>query len=322
MSRPLRIEYPDAWYHILNRGRRSENIFADEKDYIIFTELLKETSEMWNIRIASYCLVPNHYHMLVQTPEANISRSMRHLNGVYTQRYNRRHNCDGQLFRGRYKSIIIDTDIYLLQAVRYIHRNPLRAGLVDKIDAYKWSSHKGYISIAKKWDWLHKNHIFSMLSKTRKDRLRNYKKWVYVEEEDEVSKKIGGIKWPVCLGPQAFIDRIKETYGSQKINKDIPSSRELLPDTKRILEMICKSYDVGVADFLKKQRGKINEARDVAIYLTRKLRRGTLKEIGEQFEIRNDSTVSSVIERMKKKLTGDRKFALRLDQLVESIVKS
>jgi putative transposase len=322
MPRPLRIEYPDAWYHIMNRGWWSENIFSDEKDYIIFTELLKETSEMWNIRIASYCLVPNHYHMLVQTPDANISRSMRHLNGVYTQRYNRRHNCDGQLFRGRYKSILIDTDSYLLQAVRYIHRNPLRAGLVEKIDAYKWSSHKGYISIAKKWDWLHKNHIFSMLSKNRKDWLRDYKKWVSVEEEDEVSKKIGGIKWPVCLGPQAFIDRIKETCGSQKINKDIPSSRELLPDTKRILEMICKSYDVGVADFLKKRRGKINEARDVAIYLTRKLRRDTLKEIGEQFEIFNESTVSSVIERMKKKLTGDRKFALRLDQFAESIVKS
>ena len=322
MSRPLRIEYPDAWYHIMNRGRRSENIFSDEKDYILFTELLKETSEMWNIRIASYCLVPNHYHMLVQTPEANISRSMRHLNGVYTQRYNRRHNCDGQLFRGRYKSILIDTDSYLLQAVRYIHRNPLRAGLVDKIDAYKWSSHKGYISIAKKWDWLHKNQFFSMLSKNRKDWLRYYKKWVSVEEENEVSEKIGGIKWPVCLGPQAFIDRIKETYGSQKINKDIPSSRELLPDTKRILEMVCKSYDVAVADFLKKRRGKINEARDVAIYLTRKLRRDTLKEIGEQFEIFNESTVSSVIERMKKKLAGDRKFALRLDQLAESIVKS
>jgi hypothetical protein len=152
---------------------------------------------MWNIRIASYCLVPNHYHMLVQTPEANISRSMRHLNGVYTQRYNRRHNCDGPLFRGRYKSILIDTDSYLLQAVRYIHRNPLRAGLVEKIDAYKWSSHKGYISIAKKWDWLHKNHFFSMLSKNRKDWLRNYKKWVSVEEKDEVSEKIAGIKWPV-----------------------------------------------------------------------------------------------------------------------------
>lgn len=100
----------------------------------MFTELLRETSEMWNIRIAAYCLTPNHYHMLVQTPDTNISRSMRHLYGVYAQRHNSRHECDGQLFRGRYKSILIDTDGYLLQAVRYIHRNPLKAGLVENID--------------------------------------------------------------------------------------------------------------------------------------------------------------------------------------------
>jgi REP element-mobilizing transposase RayT len=92
----------------------------------MFIALLMETSEMWHIRIAAYCLIPNHYHMLVQTPEANISKRMRHLNGVYTQRYNRRHQCDGQLFRGRYKSILIDSDSYLLQAVRHIHRNPQR----------------------------------------------------------------------------------------------------------------------------------------------------------------------------------------------------
>ena len=136
MSRPLRIEFPDAWYHVMNRGRRGEDIFSDKQDYMRFMELLKETSEMWNIRIAAFCLMPNHYHMLIQTPEANISRSMRHLNGVYTQRYNSRHKCDGQLFRGRYKSILIDSDSYLLQAVRYIHRNPLKSGLADTLDAY------------------------------------------------------------------------------------------------------------------------------------------------------------------------------------------
>ena len=117
MSRPLRIQFPDAWCHVMNRGRRGEAIFADDHDYSQFTALLRETSQMWNIRIAAYCLMPNHYHMLVQTPDANLSRSMRHLNGVFTQRYNRRHHCDGQLFRGRYKSILIDTDSYLLQVV-------------------------------------------------------------------------------------------------------------------------------------------------------------------------------------------------------------
>jgi hypothetical protein len=145
--------------------------------------------------------MPNHYHMLIQTPDANISRSMRHLNGVYTQRYNSRHKCDGQLFRGRYKSILVDTGSYLLQAVRYINRNPLRAGLVNRLDAYKWSSHKGYLSIAHKWGWLHKNYILSLLSKNRKDWLRHYRKWVSVADEDEVSQKISGKKWPVCIGP-------------------------------------------------------------------------------------------------------------------------
>ncbi len=322
MSRPLRIAYPDAWYHVMNRGRRAEEIFSDEPDYLLFTALLKETSEMWNIRIAAYCLVPNHYHMLVQTPEANISRSMRHLNGVYTQRYNARHKCDGQLFRGRYKSMLIDTNTYLLQVVRYIHRNPLRAGLVDSIDAYKWSSHKGYISVAKKWDWLHKNHILSLLSKNRKEWLRHYRKWVSDEAEDEASKKISGKKWPICLGPKAFIDRLKEAYGKEKINKDVPSSRGLLPDTTQILEAVCKSYDMEATDILKMRRGKKNEARNVAIYLTRKLRRDTLKEIGEQFNIDNDSTVSSVIERMKKRLAQDRKLSTRLDKMAKLIAKS
>lgn len=92
----------------MNRGRRAEKIFHDRHDYQVFGELLEESSEMWNIRVAAYCLMTNHYHILVQTPDANISRSMRHINGVYTQRFNKRHRCDGQLFRGRYKSILVN----------------------------------------------------------------------------------------------------------------------------------------------------------------------------------------------------------------------
>jgi len=322
MARPLRIEYPEAWYHVMNRGRRGEDIFSDDQDYIMFTDLLRETSEIWNVRIAAYCLMPNHYHMLIQTPDANISRSMRHLNGVYTQRYNSRHRCDGQLFRGRYKSILIGTDSYLLQVVRYIHRNPLQAGLVQNLEAYKWSSHIGYLSIAKKWDWLFKNYILSLLSKNRKDWLRHYRKWVSVEEDDEVSQKISGVKWPVCLGPQAFIDRIKEKYGSGKINKEIPSSRELLPDKKRIIREVCRFYDVNSSDMIKKQRGKRNEARNAAIYLTRKLRLDTYKEIGERYGIDNDRTVRSVFVRMKKTLIENRELAGKMEKLQDIIRKN
>ena len=319
MARPLRIEYTDAWYHVMNRGRRGEDIFLDDQDYIMFTELLRETSEMWNIRIAAYCLMPNHYHMLVQTPDANISRSLRHLNGVYTQRYNRRHSCDGQLFRGRYKSILIDTGSYLLQAVRYIHRNPLQAGLVESLGAYRWSSHKGYLSIAKKWDWLYKNYILSLLAKNRMDWLQYYRKWVSVEEEDEVSKKINGVKWPVCLGGQAFIDRIKEKYGSKKITKEIPSGRELLVDTERIVEEICRAYTVKETEIFKIRRGERNDARNAAIYLTRKLRMDTFREIGCQYGIDNDRTVRSVFVRMRKRLSESKKLTREMEVLEDAI---
>ena len=153
MSRPLRIQYQDAWYHIMNRGRRGEKIFETREDYLTFIDLLKELNDVFSVKIAAYCLMSNHYHILIHTPEANLARAMRHLNGVYTQRYNKRHGCDGQLFRGRYKSIVIESDSYALELVRYIHRNPLEAGIVDNVEKYQWISHKIYLSYAKKWKW-------------------------------------------------------------------------------------------------------------------------------------------------------------------------
>ena len=129
MSRPLRIQYPDAWYHVMNRGRRGESVFLEKQDYSMFVELLKEVVDMYKVRVAAYALIPNHYHLLIQTPGGDLARCMRHLNGIYTQRFNRAHHCDGQLFGGRYKSILVDADSYLLELVRYIHRNPLEAGL-------------------------------------------------------------------------------------------------------------------------------------------------------------------------------------------------
>ena len=167
MSRPLRIEYEDAWYHVMNRGRRREEVFTCKQDYKVFVELLQETVEKWNLRVSSYCLMPNHYHLFVQTPDSNISRCMRHIDGVYTQRFNRRHQIDGQLFRGRYKAMLVDADNYLLELVKYIHRNPLRAGIVAKVGDYPWSSHREYAFPANKGNWLYKEFVLSILKRIR-----------------------------------------------------------------------------------------------------------------------------------------------------------
>ena len=319
MSRPIRIAFPGAWYHVMNRGRRSENIYLDKLDYKAFVELLQETSDAWNIRIAAYCLMPNHYHMLVYTPEGNISRAMRHINGVYTQRFNRRHHLDGQLFRGRYKSIIVNGDSYLLQLVRYIHRNPLKAGIVDDLKAYLWSSHKAYLSVAKKWDWLHKGFILDMLTDDKKSQIREYRSFVAVDNVKDMEDAMDSRKWPSMLGPQEFIDWVKATFKDIKGSDDMPQIRELYPDTDKIISIVSASYEVTRKDLFTSKRGTFNEPRCAAIYLLRRVRRDRLKEIGKIFNLEKNSSVSSVIERMKLRIQNNREIKMRIQKIEDEI---
>jgi putative transposase len=321
MSRPIRIVYPGAWYHVMNRGRRAEDIYLDKFDYKSFIELLQETSEAWNIRIAAYCLMPNHYHMLVHTPEGNISRAMRHVNGVYTQRFNSRHHLDGHLFRGRYKSILVNGDSYLLQLVRYIHRNPLKAGIVEDMRAYPWSSHKAYLSVAKKWDWLHKGFILVLLTDNKKSQIKLYRRFMAVDGDKELEDVMARKKWPALIGPQEFMDWIKSTYQDIKGSDEMPQTRELYPDTDRIISSVCAYYEVACKDLFTSKRGTFNEPRCVAIYLLRRLRRDSLKEIGKVFNLEKNSSVSSVIERMKTRIQNSRKIKMRIKKMEDEVRK-
>jgi putative transposase len=134
MSRPLRLEFPDALYHITSRGDRREDIYEDYDDRSGFLDVFASVIDQFNWVCYAYCLMTNHYHLLVQTPDGNLSKGMRQLNGIYTQNYNRRHNKTGHLFQGRYKSILVDKDNYLLELSRYIVLNPVKAGMVKRVD--------------------------------------------------------------------------------------------------------------------------------------------------------------------------------------------
>ena len=322
MSRPLRIQYPDAWYHIMNRGRRGEKIFKKTSDYISFIDILKDLVENFNLKIAAYCLLSNHYHLLAQTPDANISRSMRHLNGVYTQRFNRFHNCDGQLFRGRYKSIVVEGNAYLIELVRYIHRNPIEAGLVKDLQKYTWSSHKGYLSTAKNWDWLHKNYILSFFANEKGESIRAYRRFVAKGTSDEINEILSSKKLPIMMGSKNFVDKVKEMFFSNKRHEEVPGSRSLAPDVNKIIDEVCKFYDVENHELLKSKRGYFNEPRNVAIYLIRNLRGETLKGVGEIFGINRNSTVSSVVERLKREIRRNKKIKKRVEHLKATLVKS
>ena len=146
MPRPLRIEYENAYYHVMNRARARQKVFHSEVYYEAFLNTLEEAQQRFSVEILCYCLMGNHYHLLLKTPEANLGRVMRHINGVYTQRHNRLKRTDGPLFRGRYKAICVEEDSYQLQLSRYIHRNPIEARLVSELESYNWSS-KGVRSL-------------------------------------------------------------------------------------------------------------------------------------------------------------------------------
>ncbi|MCP3926753.1 MAG: transposase [Desulfobacterales bacterium] len=321
MARPLRIEYPGAWYHVMNRGRRSEEIFFDKKDYLVFVNLIKELVELWGVNISAYCLMSNHYHILLQTPKGNLSRVMRHLNSIYTQRFNARHGLDGSLFKGRYKSILVHHDSYLLELTRYIHQNPVKAGMVKKMEDYSWSSYKGYLSYSKGWDWLYKDIVFSMITKKKKGRLKPFIEFMEKDESGEISSIFSSSKLPSILGPKDFITKIREKYYFDNKLEDIPDVKILSPDPDVIIKNVCLYYKVNTSDLMIKRRGWFNKARDVSIYLIRYICNETLNDIAELFEMNTYSAVSSAYLKVKVLINKDKKIKKDIEHLINKISK-
>jgi putative transposase len=322
MSRPLRIEYAGAWYHVMNRGRRGEEIYTERNDYRLFIEILEESVKLSNVKIIAYCLMPNHYHLLLHTPDGNLSSCMRQINGIYAQRFNRLHKYDGQLFRGRYKCILVEVDNYLLELLRYIHKNPLRAGLSDDLNSYEWSSHKAYLSDAKKWEWLYKEFPLSLFGKDLKESRREYKNFMGEEEGEEISRIFQKRKLPSVLGKDDFVYWVKNRFFEKKVHIEIPESKLLAPDRERIQELVCKAYGINKGELIKSKRGTVNEPRNVAIYLTRMIRSDGPMDICKNYNLKKYSSASTVVENVKKKLSKDREFRNRVSELSKKLINS
>jgi REP element-mobilizing transposase RayT len=304
----------------MNRGRRGEVVFQSKDDYGRFIDILHEAIELFALRVSAYCLMDNHYHLLAQTPDANLSRCMRHINGVYTQRFNAQYGYDGQLFRGRYKSILVGEDRYLLRLVRYIHNNPLRAGIVKSAEQYEWSSHRGYLSRAEKWDWLHKQFILSMLAKDSKHRVRLYRSFMAEDEDKTFLDRMNSKRLPSVIGDYPFVNSIKERFFESKQHMEVPESKQLAPDTNDIISAVCDLYGIEKAHLCAAKRGAINEARNMAIYLLRYLRGDSLIAIGKVFEIHSYSTVSSIIERFKVRLIKEKNLQGNVEKIRKVII--
>lgn len=305
----------------MNRGGRYKATFEDKNDYAMFLNLLQETIELFHIKVSSFCLMQNHYHLLIQTPEANLSRAMRHIDGVYTQRFNKIHGYDGALFRGRYKAIVIDADSYLLQVMRYIHRNPINAGITESLH-YPWSSHQAYLSESKTWDWVSREKLLGMISENKALQKTAYSDFVTKPDHDDLSAIYGKRKLPAMVGSESFLKLIKDQYFTKKRHMEVPESRLLAPEKHSIISAVCTAYTVSQSDLQISKRGHLNEPRNVAIYLLRQIRGDTLSAICKGFGLKKDSSVGSIIDRVKKQIRSDILLRTKVDGIKRMVNKS
>ncbi|MGH8398256.1 MAG: transposase, partial [Gammaproteobacteria bacterium] len=205
MARPLRIELAGAFHHVMARGNARQSIFRGASDREEFLGILKRVCGRFDWRVWAYCLMDNHYHLLVETREPTLSRGMREINGIYTQRFNRRHARTGHVFQGRYKSLLIDKDAYLLEVSRYIVLNPVKAKLCRGAADYRWSNYRQTIGRATAPDWLVVNEVLKLFSSSRVRARQAYRKFVMegTGTVDPFAKAGGGI-----LGAEVFVAKV------------------------------------------------------------------------------------------------------------------
>ena len=275
MARPLRLEIDNGLYHVTSRGNRREAIYDDDKDRQEWLRIFGETCKRFNWRCHAYCLMDNHYHIVIETAEPNLSKGMRQLNGVYTQAYNRRHNRVGHVYQGRFKAILVDKDEYLLELARYVVLNPIRARMTKTIPAWRWSSYRAMIGKVEKPIWLETDWILAYFGKQRKSAMAKYQG--FVRAGVGLPSIWGELKSQIFLGNDKFVNKYQELIQEKSKLDEVPALQKR--KSAKPLTYYEKKY--------KSRNQAIIEAFATGGF--------TLKELGEHFN-RHYSTISRIVK--------------------------
>ncbi|MEI6634296.1 MAG: transposase [Chlamydiota bacterium] len=329
MTRPLRIEYPGAWYHVTSRGNERAEIFRDDKDRRRFLQALEESIDIFNVEVHSYVEMSNHFHFLLRTREANLGRFMQRFNTAYTAYFNLRHHRAGHLYQGRYKAILVDADEYLLELSRYLHLNPVRlkgykeTSLQDKgkvLEAYVWSSLPGYIGLRKRDKFVTYSSILECMGGNTKGGKERYRDFVIAGLSRETKNILKETQAEAILGTDSFITWVKETFieGKEWEQREYPHVRELRSSipVDAIAGIVSKEYGTVPGELLA-ARSPWREARQVLIELVYRLnfRKKPLQELGRELGGIGGASIAHTHKRVQKKMMSDK----RLSQKVHSL---
>jgi putative transposase len=321
MAREWRIEYEGALYHVLSRGNERRNIFVDDKDRNLFLDTAGEMSQRFEVDIGAYVLMDNHYHLLMRTRRANLSKSMQWLGATYTKRFNTRHFRSGHLFQGRFKNMLVQNDAYLLELSYYIHRNPVRAGMVKRVSSYRWSSYRAYAYDDQRVKWLNTELLLSQFLNVT-DRHVAYREGAqkYAKEEQRIWEDL---RHGIFLGTKKFVQKIKKRYLPDVPDGEIPRQRQLSQsiDSDALLTQAAEILNCKLEQFRKAARVSQSDIldRDMLIYLMWQSGQLTNVQIAEKFGL-TYSAVSRRVGVFKNMLYKNKSLQQKLNR-VKSLIK-
>ena len=330
MARPLRIEYSEACYHVINRGNRRAQVFFSDSDYTLFLAKLAEYAELYEIKIYTYCLMPNHYHLFLKTRHANLGKFMQSLNTSFTLCTNKKYGQSGHLFQGRYKAQLVETELYKNKLSRYIHLNPVKlkslangsaADLKKLLRDYKWSEFRYYLGIAGKPAWLNRSFILSSWGRTADEKIKNYRKYI---EEGLLSDNSGELlpnEISNIIGSDYFKDRIIRIYLKKGL-ADIDKREQ--PELARINSFLVSDIIRGVGEYFKLdnmerivlRKGADLNARKIAMYLANRHCKKTdsLAKIAAHFGL-GINGISSNTKRFEEKLSVNKTLRKQIQEI-------
>lgn len=294
MARPLRIEYSGGFYHVTSRGNERKDIFKSRKDREKFLSYLDSAVERYGAVIHAYCLMTNHYHLLIETPRGNLSQIMRHINGAYTTYFNVKRKRSGHLFQGRYKAIVVEADEYALELSRYMHLNPVRAGMVSRPQDHEWSSYRSYAGLAVKPQWLTQEVILGSFGQGNGK--AGYRSFVESLIGATYETPLKEVIAATLLGSPGFVAEVSATHVSRLLpDRTVPAVKQLSR---------CLSVEQVVAAAKKTVGDDSSLWRRISIHLCHRYSGMGLKEIGAKFGI-GDAGVSVTSKRLLEQAEKD-----------------
>ena len=289
MARQLRVEFEGALYHVTARGNARQAIYTDDHDRARFVDLLAREVAQQHWRCYAYCLMDNHYHLLLETPEPNLSQGMRRLNGVYTQTFNRRHGRVGHVLQGRFKSVLVDKESYLMELCRYIVLNPVRAKAVANLDAWPWSSYPATAGMRLAPAWLAVPDILRLFAWSDQEAQRAYRQ--FVRDGMGQPSPWAQVRGQIFLGDEAFLERMERLVRGQRLaNVPVVQTQPTRLTPQEVLARVGNVYGVTVLSLLSRSH---QEAYQCAVWLLRRAANEPLREVARRFGV-SQSRVSHI----------------------------